>query len=107
MYGPFIYREPTVTGSAYLDALQLSLFPQLKETEPDNFICQQDGAPGHWHLSVGNWLNITVLDQLTFRRGLHDKSCLAWPPRSPDLTPCDFYLWGVHKGLCVRSSATS
>ena len=20
-----------------------------------------------------------------------------WPPRSPDLTPCDFFLWGVVK----------
>ena len=20
-----------------------------------------------------------------------------WPPRSPDLTPCDFYLWGYTK----------
>jgi hypothetical protein len=22
---------------------------------------------------------------------------LPWPPRSPDLTPCDFFLWGVVK----------
>jgi hypothetical protein len=21
-----------------------------------------------------------------------------WPPRSPDLNPCDFYLWGMLKG---------
>jgi hypothetical protein len=21
----------------------------------------------------------------------------AWPPRSPDLNPCDFYLWGYLK----------
>jgi hypothetical protein len=23
---------------------------------------------------------------------------LRWPPRSPDLTPCDFFLWGYVKG---------
>jgi hypothetical protein len=23
--------------------------------------------------------------------------CLPWPPRSPDLTPCDFFLWGFVK----------
>jgi len=23
---------------------------------------------------------------------------LAWPPRSPDATPCDFCLWGYVKG---------
>jgi hypothetical protein len=22
-------------------------------------------------------------------------SCGLWPPSSPDLTPCDFYLWGI------------
>ncbi len=25
---------------------------------------------------------------------------MAWPPRSPDLTPCDFSLWGIVKD-CV------
>ncbi|GFV29774.1 hypothetical protein TNCV_1925991 [Trichonephila clavipes] len=50
VYRHFGFREPTVAGSAYLDALQLWLFPQLKESEPDNFIWQQDGAPPHWHL---------------------------------------------------------
>ncbi|GFW46915.1 hypothetical protein TNCV_2982711 [Trichonephila clavipes] len=34
-----------VTGSAYLDALHLWLFSQLEESEPNNFIWQQDGAP--------------------------------------------------------------
>ena len=23
---------------------------------------------------------------------------VEWPPRSPDLTPCDFFLWGYLKG---------
>ncbi|KAF2367907.1 hypothetical protein FHG87_001352, partial [Trinorchestia longiramus] len=22
---------------------------------------------------------------------------VEWPPRSPDLTPCDFFLWGYLK----------
>jgi hypothetical protein len=26
-----------------------------------------------------------------------DKNLLPWPPRSPDLTSCDFYLWGFVK----------
>ena len=25
------------------------------------------------------------------------KILLAWPPRSPDATPCDFFLWGYVK----------
>ncbi|GFW94342.1 uncharacterized protein TNCV_1432771 [Trichonephila clavipes] len=58
-------REFLTTGSAYLDALQL--WPQLKVSEPDNFIWQQDGAPPHWHLLMRDWLNITVLEQLICR----------------------------------------
>ncbi|GFX72648.1 uncharacterized protein TNCV_4062441 [Trichonephila clavipes] len=76
VYGPFVFGEPTVTGSTYLDALQLWLFPQLKESEPDNFIWQQDGAPPHWLLSVRDWLNITVLDQWIFHKGLMMKLVL-------------------------------
>ena len=26
-----------------------------------------------------------------------DQMLLAWPPRSPDATPCDFFLWGYVK----------
>ncbi|GFV70658.1 uncharacterized protein TNCV_3842371 [Trichonephila clavipes] len=100
LYGTFVFGEPTVTGSAYLDALQLWLFPQLKEREPDKFNWLQDGAPPHWHLSVHDWLKSTVLDQWIFRKGPHDKTCFAWPPRSPDLIPCNFYLWGFIKD-CV------
>ena len=28
---------------------------------------------------------------------LDDQMLLAWPPRSPDATPCDFFLWGYVK----------
>jgi hypothetical protein len=26
-----------------------------------------------------------------------DEEWVRWPPRSPDLTPCDFFLWGYVK----------
>ena len=29
--------------------------------------------------------------------GKDDKALMRWPPRSPDLTPCDFFLWGFVK----------
>lgn len=28
---------------------------------------------------------------------------LPWPPNSPDLTPCDFFLWGYVKSLVYRT----
>ncbi|GFV95963.1 uncharacterized protein TNCV_2096321 [Trichonephila clavipes] len=82
-------------------SLQLWLFPQLEEKEPNNFIWQQDGSPPHWHLSVRDWLNITAPDQWNARKELSDKVCVAWLPYSPDLKPCDFYLWGFIKD-CVQ-----
>ena len=34
----------------------------------------------------------------TFVRGTDDNQMLlAWSPRSPDATPCDFFLWGYVK----------
>ncbi|GFW98487.1 uncharacterized protein TNCV_3791181 [Trichonephila clavipes] len=48
--------------------------------------------------------SLTGISQYTIHlcwiKGPYDKACFAWPPRSPDLTPCDFYLWGFIKG-CV------
>lgn len=97
VYGPFFFGEATVTGTSYLDTLQLWLFPQLTQDEPENFIFQQDGAPPHWHNEVRDWLNLTVPDRWIGRKGPNDRACFLWPPRSPDLTPCDFYLWGFIK----------
>ena len=28
---------------------------------------------------------------------------MEWPPRSPDLTPCDFFLWGYLKAKVYTS----
>ena len=30
-------------------------------------------------------------------RGKDDDALMPWPPRSQDLTPCDFFLWGFVK----------
>ena len=55
-------------------------------------IFQQDGAPPHFARSVRDFLNTTFPDGWIGRRGP-----LPWAPRSPDLTPCDFFLWGYVK----------
>ena len=31
------------------------------------------------------------------RTGPKDLALHYWPPRSPDMTPCDFFLWGYVK----------
>ncbi|GBM93193.1 hypothetical protein AVEN_93750-1 [Araneus ventricosus] len=72
----------------------LRLFPQLANDSRD-FVFQQDGAPPHWNIRVRRYLN----DELPHRWfGMRMTSlCSLDPPRSPDLTPCDFLLWGYIK----------
>ncbi|EZA52866.1 hypothetical protein X777_07985 [Ooceraea biroi] len=45
---------------------------------------QMDGAPPHRHF----------LDQNFNGRWIGRGGPIAWPPRSPDLTSSDVYLWG-------------
>jgi hypothetical protein len=41
--------------------------------------------------------NSTLSNRWIGRAGATDEEWLKWPPRSPDLTPCDFFLWGYVK----------
>ena len=50
---------------------------------------QHDGAPPHHTNRVRELLN-----ELFPNRWLGRGWPVAWPPRSPDLTPLDYYLWG-------------
>ncbi|KAG8260666.1 hypothetical protein J6590_091835, partial [Homalodisca vitripennis] len=42
-------------------------------------------------------LNNTLPHRWIGRTGPRDNALHSWPPRSPDLTPCDFFLWGYVK----------
>ena len=86
--GPFFFCEDTVTSDVYLDMLQLFAVPQLLEYYPD-VIFQQDGAPPHWSLEVRSYLEQTFPGKWIGRDGP-----TAWPERSPDITPLDFF-YGV------------
>lgn len=52
----------------------------------------QDGAPPHYLQIVRAHLNQTYGENWIGRQGP-----IAWPPRSPDLNPLDFFLWGFLK----------
>jgi hypothetical protein len=53
-----------------------------------------DGAPAHFSLTAREHLNNTFPHRWIGRGGP-----VAWPPRSPDLNPLDFYLRGHLKTL--------
>ena len=48
------------------------------------------------HLTVRAYLNDN-LPRWIGRASGEDNVMLKWPQRSPDLTPCDFFLWGYVK----------
>lgn len=97
--GPFFFAEPTITANVYLDMLELYVEPQLRPFQPW-IVFQQDGAPPHWGLVVRDFLNDNFPDRWIGRDGP-----TPWPPRSPDITPLDFFLWGYIKDF-VYSAPT-
>jgi hypothetical protein len=52
----------------------------------------QDGAPPHFANAVSAWL-----DEEFPGRWLGQHGPQEWPAISPDLTPCDSFLWGWGK----------
>jgi hypothetical protein len=75
--------------------LQLWL-PQMQEDSND-FLFQQDGVAPHFHNDVPEYLNVEQPRRSIGRAGERDECFMKWPPRSPDLTPSDFFLWGYIK----------
>ncbi|KAJ4445681.1 hypothetical protein ANN_12365, partial [Periplaneta americana] len=57
-----------------------------------------DGAPAHFSRTARRYLERRFPDRWIGRGGP-----IAWPPRSPDLNPLDFYLWGHLKSLVYSS----
>lgn len=91
LIGPYFF-DGSVNAENYLELLMdlkgtLDNNPELSSIR----YFQQDGAPPHFGLEVRDYLN-AEFDMWIGRRGK-----IEWPARSPDLTPCDFSLWGVLK----------
>ena len=65
------------------------LWSELDGIDLDNVYFQQDGATCHTRNETIALLREKFPDRVISRRGDNN-----WPPRSCDLTPCDFFLWG-------------
>lgn len=96
LIGPFILPR-RLNGESYLDFLQNNL-PLLLEDLPleirRNLWFMHDGAPPHFARAVREHLNLLFQNRWIGRGGP-----IAWPPRSPDFNPLDFFLWGHLKTL--------
>ena len=89
-----VSAEETVTGQTFRQMLEI-IIPRLNDHfENENEVnFHQDGAPPHFCVNVRNFLDRTFKQRWVGRRG----SATEYPPRSPDLTSLDFYLWGTLK----------
>lgn len=94
LVGPIIF-DGTLTSEVYLNLFQNNiedLLDELPLAVTRNVWFHQDGAPAHNSRIVTNFLAERFGDR---RIGTH--APVAWPPRYPDLTPLDFFLWGYMK----------
>lgn len=84
--------EGNLSGERYLEILE-DVIPVLLENVPvahlNRIYFQQDGAPAH------NARNVQPFLENNFPlKWIGTNGPIRWPPRSPDLSVLDFFLWG-------------
>jgi len=96
--GPFFFEEGThpvtVTAVRYRQMVTEFLLPQLQRHKMARSAVwfQQDRATPHTALAT-----LTLLEAKFADRVISKGAEVSWPPRSPDLTAPDFFLWGYVK----------
>jgi hypothetical protein len=100
--GPFFFDE-TINAERYVTMLQNQFLPEVSTLPRYNRILfQQDGAPPHYAKITRNFL-----DEHFNNRWIGRCGPIRWPPRSPDITPCDFFLWGYLKSQVYQEPVHS
>jgi hypothetical protein len=99
LIGPFFFDGATVNGQKYLTMLQEFFIPEVRRLRKvKSILFQQDGAPPHFSCEVRQFL-----DNIFPNRWIGRGGPIRWAPRSPDLTPLDFFLWGHIKNNVYKS----
>lgn len=102
--GPFFFedragRAVTVNGERYRAMITDFLWPIIDQMDVEDIWFQQDGAPCHTSNAT-----IDLLREKFGERVISRRAEVAWPPRSCDLTPLDYYLWGAVKDKCYAKN---
>ncbi|GFX58220.1 putative DD41D transposase [Trichonephila clavipes] len=84
----------TVNGDRYRDMITNFFIPELNNHDVQELWLQQDGATCHTAHATIYLLKDTFGDHLISRFGP-----VNWPPRSCDLTPLYYFLWGYVMSL--------
>ncbi|GFT01131.1 transposable element Tcb2 transposase [Trichonephila clavipes] len=97
--GPYFFKNDeghnvTVNGDRYRAMITNFFIPELNNHDVLELWFQLDGATCHTARATIDLLKDTFGDRLISRFGP-----VNWPPRSCDLTPLDYFLWGYVKSL--------
>ncbi|GFX13396.1 putative transposable element [Trichonephila clavipes] len=97
--GPYFFKNDeghnvTVNGDRYRAMITNFFIPELNNHDVQELWFQQNGATCHTARATIDLLKDTFGDRLISRFGP-----VNWPPRSCDLTPLDYFLWGYVKSL--------
>ncbi|GFX45676.1 SCAN domain-containing protein 3 [Trichonephila clavipes] len=97
--GPYFFKNDeghnvTVNGDRYRAMITNFFIPELNNHDVQELWFQQDGAICHTARATIDLLKDTFGYHLISRFGP-----VNWPPRSCDLTPLDYFLWGYVKSL--------
>ena len=81
----------TMTSERYVAMLRNFCEPQLRRRGIDlsSVLFQQDGATAHTARS-----SMSVLREMCPQHVISRRGDVPWPARSPDLSACDYILWG-------------
>ncbi|GFW84750.1 DUF4817 domain-containing protein [Trichonephila clavipes] len=113
LHGPFFFETQcpvngwiteTVNALRYLTLLRETVVPCLiQRGQISNVTFMQDRATSHTANPVKTFLIQTFGEDRIVSRHCR----YPWPPRSPDLTPTDFWLWGYLKSSVYLSGPSS
>ncbi|CAK9811660.1 Transposable element Tc3 transposase [Anthophora quadrimaculata] len=89
--GPYFF-EATVNGQRYRHVITTFFRVKLNNMNVDDMWFQQDGATCHTSKET-----VALLTEMFNGHIISRGGDINWPPRSCDLTPLDFFLWGFLK----------
>ncbi|GFW69385.1 uncharacterized protein TNCV_487341 [Trichonephila clavipes] len=96
--GPYFKNDEghnvTINGDRYRAMITNLFIPELNNHDVQELWFQQDGATCHTARATIDLLKDAFGDRLISRFGP-----VNWPPRSCDLTPLDYFLWGYVMSL--------
>lgn len=94
--GPFVL-PPRLNQNLYREFLEDTIPEVLEDMDLATrriMWFMHDGAPPYVTVNVRNYLNLYFPNRWLGRHGP-----IAWPPRSPDMNPVDYFFWGFMKNI--------